>query len=211
MKNSSYLLTSLASLGLFTSGTGFAQVPVESTSTITTTSSGTVNQFGTDAIVIKSTTSDAPISYSSTKTTTYVDENGNAVSTETVKSGLPVTVYYEKVGDRLVATKVMVRKAVSVSASPADSTATTTTTTSAGTISQFSPNAIVVKTTTTAAPVSYSSTKTTTYVDEDGNTVSSETVKSGLPVTVYYNQVGDQMVATKVVVKKTTSSTTTTP
>ena len=213
MKNSSFLLNSIASLGmtLITVSTLFAQVPVETISTITTTSSGTVNQFGTDAIVIKSTTSDAPISYSSTKTTTYVDENGNAVSTETVKTGLPVTVYYEKVGDRLVATKVMVRKAVSVSASPAGSTATTTTTTSAGTISQFGPDAIVVKTTSTSTPVSYSSTKTTTYVDEDGNTVSSETVKSGLPVTVYYNQVGDQMVATKVVVKKTTTSTTTTP
>ena len=214
MKNSSSPLNSFAFLGLAMLATTavFAQVPVESTSTVTTTSAGTVSQFGGDAIVIKSTTSDAPISYSSTKTTTYVDENGNTVSTETVKSGLPVTVYYEKVGDRLVATKVMVRKVATTDvASPTTSASSTTTTTSAGTVSQFSPDAIVIRTTTTAAPVSYSSTKTTTYVDEDGNTVSSETVKSGLPVTVYYNKVGDQMVATKVVVKKTTSTTTTTP
>src|ERR1017187_7737009 len=70
-------------------------------------------------------------------------------------------------------------------------TSTTTTTTSAGTVSQFSPDTIVVKTTTSAGPVSYSYTKTTTYVDENGNPVSSETVKSGLPVTVYYSKEGD--------------------
>src|ERR1022692_397223 len=90
-------------------------------------------------------------------------------------------------------------------------TSTTTTTTSAGTISQFSPDTIVIKTTTSADPVSYSYTKTTTYVDENGNPVSSETVKSGLPVTVYYDKEGDRMVATKVVVRKTTVADTTAP
>jgi hypothetical protein len=91
---------------------------------------------------------------------------------------------------------------------PSATSTTTSTTTSAGTVSQFSPDTIVVKTTTSADPVSYSYSKTTTYVDEDGNAVSSETVKSGAPVTVYYTQDGDKMVATKVVVRKTTTSTT---
>ena len=90
---------------------------------------------------------------------------------------------------------------------PATSTTSTSTTTSAGTVSQFSPDTIVVRTTTSADPISYSYTKTTSYVDQDGNTVSSDTVKSGAPVTVYYTQDGDRMVATKVVVQKTTSST----
>jgi hypothetical protein len=98
---------------------------------------------------------------------------------------------------------------------PADSSTTTTatssTTTSAGTISQFSPDAIVIKTTTANDPVSYSYTKTTSYVDEDGNPVSVETVKSGAPVTVYYTMDGNKMVATKVVVRKTTTTTTPTP
>ena len=90
----------------------------------------------------------------------------------------------------------------------ATSTTTTSTTTSAGTVSQFSPDTIVVKTTTSSNPVSYSYSKTTTYVDENGNAVSSETVKSGAPVTIYYTQDGDKMVATKVVVRKTTTTTT---
>jgi len=86
-------------------------------------------------------------------------------------------------------------------------TSTTTTTTSDGTVSQFSPDAIVVSSTTSATPVSYSYSKTTTYVDENGNPVSSETVKSGAPVTVYYTQDGDKMIATKVIVRKTTTTT----
>jgi len=93
----------------------------------------------------------------------------------------------------------------------ATSTTTTSTTTSAGTVSQFSPDTIVVKTTTSAEPISYSYTKTTTYVDENGNAVSSETVKSGAPVTVYYTQDGDKMIATKVVVRKTTTTTSDAP
>jgi hypothetical protein len=80
---------------------------------------------------------------------------------------------------------------------------TTTTTTSAGTVSDFNPQTIVVKTEDAAAPVHYTYTKSTTYVDQDGNPVSMETVKSGLPVTVYYVHQGDDLVASKVVVRKT--------
>ena len=92
--------------------------------------------------------------------------------------------------------------------STTSTTSTTTTMNSDGTVSQFSPDTIVVKSTTSTAPLSYSYSKTTTYVDENGNPVSSETVKSGAPVTVYYTQDGDKMVATKVIVRKTTTTTT---
>jgi len=98
----------------------------------------------------------------------------------------------------------------SVTTAPA-TTSTTSTTTSDGTVSEFGPNTIVVKSTTSTTPLSYSYSKTTTYVDENGNTVSSETVKSGAPVTVYYTQDGDKMIATKVIVRKTTTTTTPTP
>jgi len=84
----------------------------ETTTTTTTTSSGTISQFGPSTIVVKTTTSADPVSYSYTKTTTYVDESGKPVSIETVKVGLPVTVYYDKSGNKMVATKVVVTKAV---------------------------------------------------------------------------------------------------
>ena len=96
--------------------------------------------------------------------------------------------------------------ALAQSAPNSSTTTTTSSTTSAGTISQFSPDSIVIKTTTSADPVSYSYTKTTTYVDQNGNPVSVETVKSGMPVTVYYTQDGDRMVASKVVVQSATTS-----
>jgi hypothetical protein len=41
----------------------------------------------------------------------HVDENGKPVSVETVKSGVPVTVYFTREGDRMNATRVIVRKA----------------------------------------------------------------------------------------------------
>jgi hypothetical protein len=83
-----------------------------------------------------------------------------------------------------------------------ESTTTTTRTTSAGVISEFSPEAIVIKTETSAEPVRYTYTKTTTYVDETGAPVSMATVRSGLPVTVFYVKDGDNMVASRVIVKK---------
>jgi hypothetical protein len=116
-------------------------------------------------------------------------------------------------GVTLLTANLALAQTAAPAAPPAPSTTSTTTTTtsSAGTVSQFGPDTIVVKTTTSADPISYSYSKTTTYVDENGNTVSSETVKSGAPVTVYYTQDGDKMVATKVIVRKTTTTTTPAP
>ena len=195
---------------LFTGNLALAQV-----STITTTTSaGTVAELSPDTISVKTTTSDTPVVYRSTKTTTYVDENGNPVSIETVRSGLPVTVYYDRDGNGMVASKVVVKK--SVSTDPLETTSTQTTTTSSstssqGTVSEFNPDRIVVRSESSPAPVSYSYSKTTTYVDENGNPVAMETVKSGLPVTVYYDSEDGKMVATKVIVRKSTTTTTTTP
>ena len=95
----------------------------------TTTSAGTISEFNPDTIVIRSEASAAPVRYYYTDTTTYVDENGAPVTVKTVKSGLPVTVYYTKVGDRMVASKVIVRKAVAAAPVVEETTTKTTTTT----------------------------------------------------------------------------------
>ncbi len=110
MKNTIRNLSSLTFLGVILFTANIASAQTAATSTTTTTSDGTISQFSPDTIVVKSTTSTAPLSYSYSKTTTYVDENGNPVSSETVKSGAPVTVYYTQDGDKMVATKVIVRK-----------------------------------------------------------------------------------------------------
>ena len=74
-------------------------------------------------------------------------------------------------------------------------------------VSEVSPDTLIIRSETSSSPVHYSYTKSTTYVDDMGNPVSIETVKSGLPVTVYYTREGDRMVANKVVVRKTTTKT----
>ncbi len=107
---------------LATAGVACAQSST-TTTTSTTQSAGTVSEFSPTGITIQSTTSMAPTSYTSTKTTTYVDQNGNPVSVETVKSGLPVTVYYSRDGDRMTASKVVVQ----TTAAPADASTTAVT------------------------------------------------------------------------------------
>ena len=212
--NALLVLTTLA-----TGGITLAQ-NIEATTT-TTTSEGTVSEFGPQGLVIKTATGSQPVRYISSETTNYVDENGNAVSAKLVTSGLPVTVYYTKVGDTLIATKIMVRTgggapAITVSPSVTSQTAIM----SMGTITEFGPQRIILRTESSPKPLPYTYTKTTTYVDENGAPVSLQTVKSGLPVTVYYTQVGDTLVANKVIVRKavvvpvpvveTTKTTTTT-
>ena len=183
---------------------------VEETSTAIT-SEGTVSEFGPQVLVVKTETATAPLRYTYTKTTTYVDEEDNPVAVTNVKSGLPVTVYYTKVGDSMVASKVMLRKTVTVPAPAPTLETTQTTTTSAGTISEFGPERISIRTESSPDPLRYSYSKTTTYVDEAGRPVSIKTVKSGLPVTVYYTMVGDTMVASRVVVRKLVTVPTRTP
>jgi hypothetical protein len=82
---------------------------------------------------------------------------------------------------------------------------------SMGTISEFSPDMITVRSESADAPIHYSYSKSTTYVDDAGAPVSMDTVKSGLPVTVYYTQVDGQMVASRVIVRRATTTTTAAP
>ena len=130
MKQNNRILTAAALLGLtlITSNFTIAQTAVKETTT-TTTTAGTISEFGPETIIIRSETSPEPVRYSYSKTTTYVDEAGAPVSIETVKSGLPVTVYYVKVGDKMVASKVIVRKAVVKPVPVIEEKKTTTTTT----------------------------------------------------------------------------------
>jgi hypothetical protein len=80
------------------------------TTTTTTTTQGTVSQIGPDTIAIQTPGSPSAVVYQ-TKTTTYVDENGNPVAVETVKSGAPVVVYYDKSdAGKMTATRVVVKK-----------------------------------------------------------------------------------------------------
>lgn len=128
MKTITYCLRA-GLLGVLLNAAGMAYgQSTTTTTTSSTTSNGTVSDFTPSTITVRSTSSTAPTSYSYSKTTTYVDENGNPVSMETVHSGAPVTVYYTDDAGQMTATKVVVHKVTTTSdAVPVPSPATTTT------------------------------------------------------------------------------------
>jgi hypothetical protein len=130
MKNTIKVLGAAALLGTLqlTANVAMAQATVATTTTATS-SMGTISTFGPDVISIRSEAAAEPVTYRYSKTTTYVDEAGAPVSIETVKSGLPVTVYYAKDGDDMVASKVVVRKTTTTGPAAVETRKTTTTTT----------------------------------------------------------------------------------
>ena len=108
----------LLSVALYAPSVLAQQVEEKSTTTTTTTkttnNSGTITQFGTDSFMIKSSAATTPITYEYTETTTYVDEAGNPIAMEMVKAGVPVTVFFSQSGDKMVATKVVVKKSTTM-------------------------------------------------------------------------------------------------
>ncbi len=130
-----YLTAALASLILAAATPVYAQATVETTTT-TTNAGGVISEFGPDILVLKTEAAPEPIRYTYTTKTVYVDETGAPVTMTTVKSGLPVTVYYTKVGDKMVASRVVVKKSVVKTEVPAapviEEKKTTTTTTTTG-------------------------------------------------------------------------------
>lgn len=124
MKLPKFLAATVAALTLSAGGL-YAQTTVT-----TTTSEGTLSEFGSDSLVIRSETATEPLRYSVSKSTTYVDETGAPISVDTIRSErLPVTVHYVKEGDRMVANRVVVRKKKTTTVAPTVEERKTTTTT----------------------------------------------------------------------------------
>lgn len=92
---------------------------------------------------------------------------------------------------------------------PAVPTTTTTTTVApveaAGTITEFAPDVVVLRSQEATAPVRYSVGKTIEYVDDAGAPVTREVIKTGVPVTVRYIKEGDRMVVNRVIVHRATT------
>ena len=90
-----------------------------------------------------------------------------------------------------------------------------------GTITAYTPGSdyISFRTETSAEPVKYYYTKSTTLVDPEGHTVEWSMLKPDMPITYTYVKEGDRMVITKVTLtkpvsyykKETTTTTTTAP
>jgi hypothetical protein len=95
-------------LGLLGSApVSLAQTSVTTTEK-TTTYSGVVSEINpsSSTIILKSETDPAPVTYTFTKETTFVDAQGKVVSYETIRNS-PVTVEYIKEGDRTIVRRVV--------------------------------------------------------------------------------------------------------
>jgi hypothetical protein len=83
--------------------TATAEAPIEQAGTITEVSPGIL-------VIEQPGASDTPVRFVNNTTTNYVNEAGQPVAPESVKAGTPVRIFYTKVGDTLVASRVEVHQ-----------------------------------------------------------------------------------------------------
>ena len=121
----------LLAVGCFWSSQAFAQ-----TSTTVTTTNGAFTEYvpGSETMIVRSEAGTSPLRYSVTKQTTIVDETGAPVAIDRISPGSQLSIQYTGSGDRLVASRVVVRRAAtstetSVPVVTGQQTNTTTTTT----------------------------------------------------------------------------------
>jgi hypothetical protein len=103
----------------------------QETTTTTTTYTGTVSSVSpsSSTIIFKSAAaSDVPMKYVYSERTSWVDATGNTVTRESVQNQ-PVTIYYEKQGDQLVVSKVVMQEPLPAPRVEKKTSTTTTTTT----------------------------------------------------------------------------------
>jgi ABC-type transport system substrate-binding protein len=77
---------------------------------------------------------------------------------------------------------------------------TTTTTETSGTITEFSPGAQIVLSTSSGTPTTYKFSKTVTYVTEDGKVIEPTKIKKNAKVRVHYIKEGNDQLVDKVIV-----------
>lgn len=108
-----------------------AQATTTTTTAATvTTTEGAFTEFvpASETIVVRTEKNPAPLRYVVTKQTTIVDEAGVPVAIEKISPGIPLSVHYTGTGDRLVASRIVVKKALVPTERNATTTTTTTTT-----------------------------------------------------------------------------------
>jgi hypothetical protein len=106
-----------------------AQETTTTAAATVTTTNGAFTEFvpGSETIVVRTEANAAPLRYVVTKQTTIVDEGGAPVVIEKISPGSPLSVEYTGTGDRLVASRIVVRKTPVVTERNATTTTTTTT------------------------------------------------------------------------------------
>jgi hypothetical protein len=99
-----------------------------STSTSSLDGTGTITTYtpGQEFMSVRTTTSETPVKYYTSKNVTIVDQAGVTVEPSLLRADLPVRYSYVKEGDRMVISKITVQKPLT---EIKETTTTTTTTT----------------------------------------------------------------------------------
>jgi hypothetical protein len=130
--------TNLRKIGAALLALGLCVAPIAAfaqTTTTVTTSNGAFTEYvpNSETVVVRTETSSAPLGYTGTKQTTIVDEAGAPVAIERISPGSQLAIDYSGSGERLVASRIVVRKQATVKTAPVvtEKQTTTTTTTTA--------------------------------------------------------------------------------
>jgi hypothetical protein len=135
---SSGMKTNIGNIGAALLAIGFCVASTAAfaqTSTTVTTSSGAFTEYvpNSETVVVRTDASAAPLRYTVTKQTTVVDESGAPIAIERISPGSQLAIDYSGSGERLVASRIVVRKPATVTAPvtmvPAVTQQQTTTTT----------------------------------------------------------------------------------
>lgn len=221
-------LTLLATTSLYVRSQVSAQPVAGTTTTSVVTTEGTLGQLGNSVVEARTASDPRPLRYTTDESTVFVDEAGRPLEIAHLKPGVPIMVSYRKVGDAMIASRVLVRATAPAAALPdrtvvvppvpapheTEVRVTTTpapdrlpppggmTTTTWGTVNGFGEDSLVLQSEDSPRPTPYFVSKTTTYVDEDGEPVMADSIRKGAAVTVYATREAGRYVATRVIVKK---------
>lgn len=149
------------------------------------TFAGTISAFSADGFTLQTAPNGAASNFLMGPDTVFTDTQGRNIPREQFNIQMPATVSYVRIGNQMIATKVVSKEAPAANSS--------------GTLTEVSPGILVIKVPgASLTPVQYVNNQTTNYVDQNGQPVSPASVKPGTPVRVFYTKVGDTLIATKV-------------
>lgn len=143
---------------------------------------GTVTAYDASGLTVADPITGSMTVYLTNSDTTFEDTHDRLVPPDRVTLQTPVKVHYTPVGNKVLATKVIV-----------DTTLNTD-----GTLTEVSPGVLVIQLSAPPSPVRFVTDNTLKFVDHKGKTAPPDAVRQGAQVRVFYTRKGDVLMASKV-------------
>ena len=202
------------------------EVTPEDTSNLSTT--GSVFSIDQDTFSVTPAKVTVPLNFMYSSKTAFVDEADKSLPWEQMRTGLPVTVNYTTLGEKLMATKVTASRwmidggkagtapdeaarkreeiAESKKKKDADNAVRNRSLPAAGggTIMSFE-QVVAVRPQGSADVVQYVVNNSTHYMDTNGQPIDLNLVRTGVPVSIQYVEDSGRKIATQLVVQRITS------